>query len=218
MAQAERRPLPRGGPRDTRALSLGAAAAVAGAGAVKLALFALVVYAATHRHLPELAGRTTTARIVVYPLVALAVPLGWSLLQALVRRWLRYPATADALLTLPFALDLAGTILDLPERRPWWDEAAHFTYWALLVGAFGAVAFRLRLAPLVAAGLALGFGATTAVAWELVESLTLHRPEATRAEQYSGTMRDLRPRAGRLDSRRDRDRRGGGRARRAPER
>lgn len=159
--------------------------------ALKLALFGMVLYGATHRDLPELGGRTTTARLVVYPVVALGVPAAWWAVGALLRRQFPYPAAVDVLVTLPFVIDLAATILGLRNREAWWAETAHFTYWALLAAAFGALLLPLRLRPLVAAGLVLGFGATTAIVWEAIEYVTLHHDPATRLAEYSGTIRDL---------------------------
>lgn len=159
--------------------------------ALKLALFGMVLYGATHRDLPELGGRTTTARLVVYPAIALGVPAAWWTVGALLRRRFPYPAAVEVLVTLPFVIDLAATILGLRNRETWWAETAHFTYWALLAAAFGALLLPLRLRPLVAAGLVLGFGATIAIVWEALEYVTLHHDPATRLAEYSGTIRDL---------------------------
>jgi hypothetical protein len=70
--------------------------------------------------------------------------------------------------TLPFVIDTAGNAADLYATL-WFDALAHAVNWALIVAAFGIAIARLGLARWNVAALALGFGATTHVLWELIE-------------------------------------------------
>jgi hypothetical protein len=132
--------------------------------ALKAILAALLAYSVAAPDLPHLAGKAMTARALLYPLAAAVVPVAW---------WARgrrgsYPYGLDALVTLPFVIDTAGNAADL-YATVWFDALAHAVNWALIVAAFGAAVGRLGLARWNVAALALGFGATTHVLWELVE-------------------------------------------------
>ena len=70
---------------------------------------------------------------------------------------------------LPFLIDTIGNALDLYDTIWWWDDANHFVNWALLSSSVGVALLRTRLAPLVLFGLVAGFGAVTAILWELGE-------------------------------------------------
>ena len=157
--------------------------------AAKVVLLTLVGLTIASR--TEFAGRTTTARVLVYPLIAAGVPVLWFVLRQASRRHVRYPALADALLTLPFAIDLGATLLDLRERHTWWDALAHFTYWTLLTGALAAFLALRPFHPIVLAGLTLGAGCAAAILWEVVEYYTLHASTAERVTEYEGTVHDL---------------------------
>lgn len=87
--------------------------------------------------------------------------------MAAARRRDRYPHDVDALLVAPFAIDLAGNLLNLFDTVSWWDDANHLVNWALLVAAAGRLLAHTRLDRLVRIGLAVGFGAVTATLWEL---------------------------------------------------
>lgn len=132
------------------------------------------------------ADKAMTARAVLYPLAALVVPVAW---LAGRRRW-PYPALVDVLVVTPFVVDLAGNALDLYDRVSWFDDACHLVNWALLTAAVG-VPLARRFGPWVTLGLCVGFGATTAVLWEIGEygAFVLKTPESVTA--YRDTIGDL---------------------------
>jgi hypothetical protein len=154
--------------------------------AVKAAFAVLLIMVALGHDWPQLQGKAVGLRLVFYPLSALVVPVTW---------WLRgrrgrYPHDVDALLVAPFAIDLAGNLLNLFDSVSWWDDANHLVNWALLVAAVGRLLRRTTLAQLVRIGLATGFGAVAAILWELGEYVTFVQHSTERFTAYRDTMGD----------------------------
>lgn len=153
----------------------------------KLASALLLLSAVLFPDLPQFEGKAFGSRAIGYPLATLLIPAAW-----LIRgRRGTFPVLADLLWTLPFFIDTAGNALDLYDSVGWWDDANHFFNWMLLSGAFAAL-LRPRIGPRwELAGLCIGFGATTAIIWELLEYWTFIRdsPELTTA--YEDTLGDL---------------------------
>jgi hypothetical protein len=81
-------------------------------------------------------GKAMAGRALTYPLAALIVPAAWWLLRRRGKA-LEYPYALDALLVLPFLIDVAGNALDLYDTIEWWDDANHFVNWGILTAAFG---------------------------------------------------------------------------------
>ncbi|MHB8059862.1 MAG: hypothetical protein ACYDHO_03400 [Gaiellaceae bacterium] len=102
-----------------------------------------------------------------------------------------YPYGVDILITLPFLIDVVGNVLDLYDSISWWDDVNHFVNWGILVAGFALLLRRLRIAPLELAALAIGFGATTAIVWELVEYVTFIRNSPEKVSAYTDTLGDL---------------------------
>jgi hypothetical protein len=154
--------------------------------ALKVALVALVLFALTHLEWARFADKAMTARAVLYPLAAAVVPVVW-----LARgRPARYPGLVDALVVTPFVVDLLGNALDLYDSVSWFDDACHLVNWAILTAAVG-IPLARRCGPWVTLGLCVGFGATTAVLWEIGEygAFVLKTPESVTA--YRDTIGDL---------------------------
>ena len=129
-------------------------------------------------------------RAIAYPLAVLIVPAAWWILTR--RRRVEYPYALDILWTLPFLIDVSGNTADLYDTLDWWDDANHFVNWAILVAAFGQLLVRLPVGPLAAAGLAIGFGAVTAVLWEFTEYIAFIRAnEEELRTAYTDTLGDL---------------------------
>lgn len=156
---------------------------------VKAALIGLLLLAVLFPDLPQFEGKAMTARALTYPLAALVVPLGWWLYGR--RRSDRYPYALDILLVLPFLIDVAGNALDLYDRIGWWDDANHFVNWALLVAAFGQLLVRLPVGRIAAVGLAIGFGAASAILWEVAEYFAFIRDSPELDTAYTDTLGDL---------------------------
>lgn len=165
---------------------MGRSRATAVAIALKVALAGLIVFALTHLEWERFADKAMTARAVLYPVAALVVPLVWVLRG----RRAPYPGVSDSLLVLPFVIDLAGNALDLYDSVTWFDDACHLGNWAILTLAVG-LPFARRLGPWVTLGLCVGFGATTAVLWEIGEygAFILETEESVTA--YRDTIGDM---------------------------
>ncbi len=170
-----------GRPRVSRAVPVAAVAA-------KLVLFALLVAAVFWPDLSGLKGKASGARLVVYPLGAMVLPAYWYLRY---RGRRAFPWLADLLVTLPWLIDLLGNRLNLFDTVSWWDDLMHFALWALLTAgvllAFTAGTTSRGLTVMVA----LGFGTTAAVIWELGEYVTFVRHSAELQTAYTDTLGDL---------------------------
>jgi hypothetical protein len=97
----------------------------------------------------------------------------------------------DALVVLPFLIDVRGNALDLNDSIESFDDIAHLVNWAILVTGFGAFAVALSIPRLVAAGLAVGFGASTHILWELAEYLAMRFGTSGLHLTYEDTIGDL---------------------------
>jgi hypothetical protein len=160
--------------------------------AVKAALVGLLLFAVARPDLPQFAGKAIVGRAVTYPLATLIVPVAWWLVQRRRGRPVPYPYALDVLLVLPFLVDTAGNAANLYDTIDWWDDANHFVNWAILVAAFGQLLLRLPVGRLALVGLAIGFGAVTAVLWEFAEYATFIRNnESELRTAYTDTLGDL---------------------------
>ncbi|GAA1593317.1 hypothetical protein [Kribbella karoonensis] len=154
--------------------------------AVKVLLFALLLAALIWPELSGIKGKASTARLVVYPIGGMALPLYW---------WARgrraFPWAADLLMTLPWTIDLLGNRLDLFDTVDWWDDAMHFVLWAFLTAGV-LLAFAPRdLSRAVTVFVALGFGTTAAVVWEVGEYAAFVRTSPELRTAYTDTLGDL---------------------------
>ena len=154
--------------------------------ALKAALVGLLAFGA-FSGLQQFEGKAFLWRLLTYPVAALVVPVSWAALG----RTVGYPYAVDLLLTLPFLIDTTGNALDLYDSIWWWDDANHLVNWALLCGAIGALAWRNRTRSWETLAFVIGFGAVTAILWEIAEYVAFIRnsPELTTA--YTDTLGDL---------------------------
>jgi hypothetical protein len=157
--------------------------------AVKALLIGLLAFAVARPDLPQFEGKAMLGRALTYPIAAVIVPVAWWLLSR--KRPREYPYALDILLVLPFLIDVAGNATNLYDTIGWWDDLNHFVNWAILVSAFGQLLLRLRLERWVVAGLAVGFGAVTAVLWEFGEYYTFVRNSPELRTAYTDTLGDL---------------------------
>ncbi|MBA2569402.1 MAG: hypothetical protein H0V11_08660 [Actinobacteria bacterium] len=156
--------------------------------AVKGALIALLLFAVfSGAH--QFQGKAMEGRALTYPLAALIVPLGWWLWG---RRDSRlYPYALDIFLVLPFLIDTAGNALDLYDTIDWWDDFNHLLNWGLLTAACGQLLLRYPLGRLNVVSLAIGFGAVTALLWEIGEYYTFIRGGPEEQTAYTDTLGDM---------------------------
>jgi len=156
----------------------------------KALLLSLLVLAFAYPDLSGMKARGAGARLVVYPIGALAVPLWWF---AYARRHRpRYPWGADLLVTSPWTIDLLGNRLNLFDTVGWWDDLMHFSNWLLLTAG---VLTLWRSTARASLGLtlmvALGFGTTAALVWELGEYVWFIRAIPNPNIVYRDTLGDL---------------------------
>jgi hypothetical protein len=162
--------------------------------AAKIALVALLVFAVAHPDWSRFADKAMVARAVAYPLLVAVVPTAWV--------WRRrhragnaasaYPSLVAFLITVPFVVDAAGNALDLYNRIDAFDDVCHLINWAVLSMAVGiALLGHPTLPPWAIAGLCTGFGATTAVLWEIGEYGAFVTKTPERFSLYRDTMGDL---------------------------
>ncbi len=157
--------------------------------ALKAALVGLLVFASLRQDLPQFHDKSMTGRAIGYPLAALLVPASWFVLSRRSPR--RFPVAVDILVVAPFVIDMAGNAANLYDTVSWWDDVNHLVNWAILVAGFGVLLLATTLDRWPLFGLCVGFGATTAILWELLEYVTFirHSPELKTA--YHDTLGDL---------------------------
>ncbi len=154
---------------------------------LKLALIGLLLMAVLFPHLPQFEGKAMGGRALAYPLSTLIVPVVWFV-------WFRrypYPIAIDILIVLPFLIDTAGNALDLYDTIEWWDDANHLVNWAILTAGAAVALSYLPLGRLNRFALGVGFGAVTAIGWELAEYITFIRNSPELATAYTDTLGDL---------------------------
>ncbi|GIW04075.1 MAG: hypothetical protein KatS3mg059_0695 [Thermomicrobiales bacterium] len=156
---------------------------------IKLTLIGLLMFAVARQDLPQFHGKAMTGRALTYPLSMIIVPVAWWLMRG--ARSSAYPFALDILLVLPFLIDTGGNALNLNDTISWWDDFNHFLNWAILAAASGQFLVRLPVGRLAAAGLMIGFGATTAIVWEIAEYITFVRNSPELATAYTDTLGDL---------------------------
>ncbi len=157
--------------------------------AVKAALIALLLFAVASPDLPQFHGKAMAGRALTYPLAIVVVPVGWWFVNR--RRPVPFPYELDILVALPFLIDTAGNALNLYDTIWWWDDANHLVNWALLTAGFGMLLIRRPFGSAVTFGLAVGFGAVTAIVWELLEYVTFIRHSRELSTAYTDTLGDL---------------------------
>ena len=157
--------------------------------ALKLALVGLLAFALTRQDLPQFHGKAMTGRAFSYPVAALIVPVAWWIASR--RRPVRYPIVVDMLVVAPFVIDMAGNAANLYDTISWWDEVNHLCNWAILVAGFGVLLLSTQLGRWPLFGLAVGFGAVTAIVWELLEYVTFIRNSPELQTAYHDTLGDL---------------------------
>ena len=153
---------------------------------LKAAVVGLLVFGA-FSGLQQFEGKGFLWRLITYPVAILVLPTAW----AAWRKQLPYPFIADILITLPFLIDTIGNALDLYDTIVWWDDANHLVNWGLLACGAGALVLRIRIGFWVTMALVIGFGATTAILWEIAEYFAFIRVSPELNTAYVDTLGDL---------------------------
>ena len=154
--------------------------------AVKVTLIGLLAFGA-FSGLQQFEGKAFLWRLATYPVATLVVPIVW----AIHGRRVAYPYAADVLLTLPFLIDTTGNALDFYDSIWWWDDANHLVNWALLSGAIGTLVRRSNFRSWETLAFVVGFGAVTAILWEVTEYFAFIRHSPELATAYTDTLGDL---------------------------
>jgi hypothetical protein len=158
--------------------------------ALKVAVLVQLAIGVALRDEAQFEGKDFAARVLVYPVAILVVPAVWWALGQ--RRPRDYPYALDILWTLPFVVDVTANTLNLYEKTERWDEVNHLLAWVFVVAGVAQVLSRLPLGRLEVACLAVGFGAVSAIVWELAEYLGLRLfREGGYAGEYKATLADL---------------------------
>ena len=137
--------------------------------------------------------------VATYPIAALVVPVIWATRARRIAEFNKLdvfdevglPFAADILLTLPFLIDTVGNAVDFYDSISWWDDVNHLVNWALLFGAVGALAWRSNVRPWQTLVYVVGFGAVTAILWELAEYIAFIRFSSELNTAYVDTLGDM---------------------------
>lgn len=154
--------------------------------AAKAVLLVLLLVIAADPAWGNLEGKAPLARALLYPLIALVVPV----LHLVRGREGAYPWLPDLLLTLPGFSDLLGNRLDLYDAVPWFDDAMHFAMTGMIAAAVVLLVVPTGSA-LTLVGCAVAFGVTAALAWEGWEYLAFVTTSAEARTAYADTLGDL---------------------------
>lgn len=160
--------------------------------AVKVLLFGLLLAALIWPDLSGIKGKASTARLVVYPIGGMVLPLWWWAYGRTRSKLHRsFPWPADLLMTLPWLIDMLGNRLNLFDTVDWWDDAMHLVLWSFLTAGV-LLAFAPRdLSAAVTTFIALGFGTTAEVVWEVGEYVAFVRNSPELRTAYTDTLGDL---------------------------
>jgi hypothetical protein len=154
--------------------------------AAKGAVVGLALYPLADPDASHFAGKAMGIRAALYPACTLIIPAAW--LAA--GRPEPYPHLADTALSLPFALDAAGNVLGL-FAIPGFDAFPHAAGWLFLTLAFGSAVAPLIERRSVQFAVALGFGATIDVLWELGEYTLMRSGSSGLQLTYENTIQDM---------------------------
>jgi hypothetical protein len=138
--------------------------------AVKVALAATLLAMLAAPGLREFSARGVAGRVAA-AIVALVVVPAWWVSWGRRRSRHGYPFALDAVLALPFLIELWARPAGVPELAGG-GQVRHAVNFALLATAVALVLARLELPPRRAAALVLAGCAAAAVLWELLEDLT----------------------------------------------
>jgi hypothetical protein len=142
--------------------------------------------------IPQFEGKAFGGRLAAYPLLMLAVPGVWKLLQHYNDRIAPIDWLAIAFLWAPFLVDVTGNSADLYDSIAWWDDANHFFNWFLLGTGAGLILRHARdLRPWEIAWMVTGLGALLAILWELAEWYTFIRHGTELDTAYEDTLGDM---------------------------
>jgi hypothetical protein len=154
--------------------------------AAKGAVVGLALYPLADPDVSHFAGKAMGVRAAIYPACTLIIPAAW----LVAGRPEPYPHLADTALSLPFVFDAAGNVLRL-FAIPGFDAFPHAVGWLFLTLAFGAAVAPLVERRGIQFAVALGFGATIDVLWELGEYALMRSGSSGLQLTYENTIQDM---------------------------
>jgi hypothetical protein len=141
--------------------------------------------------LEQFDGKGFAARLVVYPLLMLALPVAYWLWSRRQQEPRPTPWDAYGLIWLPFLVDVTGNSLNLYDSVSWWDDANHLVNWMFLMAGIGLMLSRTTLTqPWALLCITVGLGALLAILWEIGEYYAFIRNGTELATAYTDTLGD----------------------------
>jgi len=157
------------------------------------ALVVLLVHGTINPDLPQFDGKAMAARLVLFPIAAVIVPLGWWVVQRR-RRHLRvaYPWAAATLLVLPFVIDLVGNAFTLYIDIERFDDVVHTINPILGVAGVALLLDRSGPPRWAVWTMAFGLGCAAHICFEIIEYLLLEGLGAVELDlSLQDTLSDL---------------------------
>ena len=146
---------------------------------VAAAIVGLIIYSVAYGDAPQLRTKAMTVRAVLYPLSLLIVPIGMWVKRSRERRRttarMPWPHLLAVLVTLPFAIDLAGNALDFYDSIEHFDDWVHLGNPVLFVAAVSLVFAATGVPRWTVAVMAFGIGSTFHILWEMTEGQLLEK-------------------------------------------
>lgn len=141
-------------------------------GAYAATLFAFVVlslHGLIQADLPQYTGKAMSARLVLFPLALLVVPVGWIVARRRARRRIAFPFAAATLLALPFAIDLFGNAFSLYVEHEYYDDFIHWLNPVLGVAGLALLLDRTSAPRWSVWTMAFGLGCAAHITFEITE-------------------------------------------------
>ena len=137
-------------------------------------------------------GKGFIARIIIYPVLMLALPaVYWWRRQG---RGETLPWGAFSLVMTPFLVDVLGNFFDLYDSIEVWDDVNHLVNWFLLMWGIGLLVFpdasSVRARPVLAVFTVGALGALLAVGWEVGEWYVFLKGGVENLGLYQDTIGD----------------------------
>lgn len=142
-------------------------------GVVVVALLGLLLHALVNPDLPQFDGKAMGARLALFPLAALVVPVGWWVVSRRRGARVEFPWLASVLLVLPFVIDLLGNAAGWYVDHEYFDDAVHTLNPVLGVAGIALLLDRTSAPRWAAWVMAFGLGSVAHIGFEVIEYLLL---------------------------------------------
>jgi hypothetical protein len=141
--------------------------------------------------IPQFHSKGFGARLVLYPVMMLVVPVLWWRSDRRRPGPGTPPWAAFVWIMLPFLIDVTGNTLNLYDSVSWWDDVNHFVNWLFLGLGAGTLLLRGPARPVWEFILLVGgIGAVMAIGWEIGEYYAFIRGGTELSTAYADTLGD----------------------------